>query len=258
MPNATRTFPPDIPATITQANLFAGLRDALSGVFGTPPLKSFTSGTDQMAVWQIVNDATKTFGSAFYRLRVTTALAVSQLVGSGFTDATNTVGNPSADAHPVTYVGGIAIRMRGFSTPEYKFLSIIQGTSQQLLGGFRPPEAPAYEESGFPRFFIGQNADFTNIVGSTLTPYVSALTTSLGNTNMANADNYLQVRSLSQGFFIWGPNNSGIIASSSEDLSSGCCFGLSWDNTFNVPGTNPAETYFVHRGTAGALMFRLS
>lgn len=258
MPNATRTFPPDIPATITQANLFAGLREALSGVFGTPPLKSFVSGTDQMAVWQIVNDATRTFGSVFYRLRVTAALAVTQLVGSGFTDATNAIANPSADTHPLTYLSGVAVRMQGFSTPEYKFLSIIQGANQQLLGGFRPPEAPAYDEAGFPRFFIGQNVDFTNIVSPSLTPYVSALTTSLGNSNMGVADSHLQLRSQSQGFFIWGPSSSGIVARSSEDLVSGCCSGMSWSNTFFVPGTNPLETYFVHRGVAGALMFRLS
>jgi len=227
-------------------------------VFGTPPLKSFTSGTDQIAVWQIVNDASRAFGSIFYRLRVTAALAVTQLIGSGFTDATNAIANPSADTHNLTYLSGVAIRMQGFSTPEYKFLSIIQGTSQQLLGGFRPPEAPAYEESGFPRFFIGQNADFTNVVSSSLTPYVSGLTTSLGNGNMAIADTYLQLRSLSQGFFIWGANSSGIVARSSEDLASGCCSGLNWGNTFTVPGTTPTESYFVHRGLAGSLMFRLS
>ncbi len=258
MPIATRTYPPDIAATITQATLFAGIRDALSAVFGVLPLKSYAVGTEQHAIWRIIGDATKAFGSGFYRLRVTAALAVSHVIAAGFTDATNALVSASGENHTVTYVANLPVRMLGFATDEYKFLSVIQGTVPQLLGCFRPGDALAYDENAHTKFFIAANADATSVASPTNTPYTSALTTNLGNPNMANVDAALQLRSQFLGFWIWGPNNSGIVASTSIDLASGCCVGLARTDTFNVPGTNPPEQYFVHRAVAGGLMFRIA
>lgn len=258
MPIANRIFPPDLAPPITQTSLLTAFRDALSSLFGVTPLKSYVVGTEQFTVWQLIGDSTKAFGSAIYRLRVTSQLLVSHAIGSSFTDATNTLVNPSSEVHATTYSSTVAIRSAGFSTPEYRFLSIIQGVTQQLLGYFRPVEAPAYDEASFPRFFIPQSVDCTTVASPSLTPYVSGLSTNLGNTQMANADTYLQLRSQFLGFWIWGANNSGIVANTSIDLASGCCAGMVRGDTFNIPGTNPLEQYYVHRGIAGGLMFRIA
>jgi hypothetical protein len=257
MPIATRTYPADLSPPITQAALFASFRDALSAVFGVAPLKSYTA-TDMFAVWQLVGDASKTFGRAFYRLRVTAGLVVYHNLASGFTDATNTLINPSGDLHLITYNANLAVKMLGFSTAEYKFLSINQGAIYQMLGYFRPPDAPAWEESAYPRFFVSNAADLSLCFCTALTPYSSSsFATSLNNPNMGTVDSVLQLRSQIQGFWLWGPSNSGIVAQTSADLVQGACTGLSREDGFRVPGTNPPEEYFIPRPGAGALMIRI-
>jgi hypothetical protein len=62
MPIAVRSFPPDIVAPITQASLIAGIRDGLIAAGFPAPLKSYTTGTDQFVVWQLVFDPLKTYG----------------------------------------------------------------------------------------------------------------------------------------------------------------------------------------------------
>lgn len=258
MPAATRSYPPDIPSPITQVTLLSGLREAMIATGFPATLKQYSSGTDQFVVWQLVSDATKTYGTAFYRLRVTSGLAVTHAIGATWTDATNTLGNPSSELHSVTYSGSTPIKCLGFSTNEYKFLLVTQGATQQLLGYFRPPDAPSFDENSFPRIFIPSNQDLTTCSCTGLSPYGSTLTftTSLGNSFMASPDSFLQQRSQALGFFLYGPSNTGIIARSSDDLGMGATSGLSRGDTL-VDATDNTKQYFVNRGVAGGLLIRI-
>lgn len=257
MPIATRTFPADIPGPITQNSLMAGFRDALNGVFGNNALKTYTSGTDQLAVWEIVSN-TSTYGRAYYSLRVTAGLVATQAIAASWTDATNTLGNPGTYSHSTTWLANAAISMLGFSTPEYKFLMAFQGSRQQLLGVFRPPDAPAFNEASYPRLFTPGDSFLNSLVPSGLSPYTAtSFTTSMGLVNLGTADVFTQQRSMVRGMFVYGATNSGIIARSSDDIASIAGAGLSRGDIFEIAGTNPLERFFVMQGGSGVAALRI-
>jgi hypothetical protein len=259
MPSAVRTFPVDLNPPLTSVSLRDGLRDALIAMGFPPPLKSYATTTDQFCVWQLDLDTTKTFGRAFYRLRVNnTTLGVTHAVGSGWTDASNTLANPCADTHNTNYVSNIPLQFWGFVGEEFKLLSISQGTTQQLLGYFRFADAPAFNEVSFPKIFIPSSSDVATVASTGLTPYSgTALTTSLLQTLMQNADPYLQQRSQVTGIFLFGPSNSGIVARSNDDLSMGACTGMTRGDIFQIPGSNPLEQFILLRPGAGAMLIRI-
>jgi hypothetical protein len=255
MPGATRTFPADIITPVTQASLFTGLRDALSGVFGVPPLKSYVA-TDQFAVWQLIGDAAATYGKAFYRLRVTSTLLTTHNIGATWTDATNTLGNPSGELQSVTYTANNPVIMRGFGTNEYKFSLCNQGTLAQTLGYFRPVSRN-FNEAFYPRFFIGSSSDLATVSCTGLSPYsVTSFSTQLGQTQFGGLDPVSQTRSSAEGFWLYVPTNNGVLGQTSEDLAMGACAGMARGDTFTHE-TDPDKKYFVTRGAAGALLIRL-
>lgn len=255
---ATRSFPPDINPTLTATSLRDGLRDALVAAGFPAPLKSYTVGTDQYAVWELVFNAAKAYGKSYYRLKVTSGLIVTHAVGATWTDSTNTLGNPSADTQSTTYVSNVAVKSWGFKSDELTLLSVSQGSTLQLLGFFRLTDAPAFDDISFPKIFIPTTNDVAAVLCTGVTPYSSSsFTTSLLNSNMSAADTYFQQRSQATGFFLFGPTNTGIIARSSDDLTMGACTGMTRGDIFQAPDTDPIEQYILLKPGAGALLIRI-
>lgn len=258
MPAATRSYPSDINPSITQASLINGLRDALVAAGLPTPLKQFTSGTNQLVVWELVFDATRFYGKAYFSIKVSNTLTVSQSISSGWTDATNTLVNASSDVHLTTFSSSIPIKFQGFATPEFVLLSATQGGSiQMMLGYLRLQTADAFDDISFPKIFIPITADLTSLTCTGLTPYSSSVFyTSLNNSNMANADSYFQQRSMATGFFLYGSSNTGIIARSSDDLGMGANTGTTRYDTYTPSGLS--EQWIVTRSGAGTLLIRIA
>jgi hypothetical protein len=255
---ATRSYPTDLASPITATSLRDWLRDSLIAAGFPPALKTYTVGTDQFVVWQMDFDPTKTYGRPFYRIRVTAGLIVTHAVGATWTDATNTLGNPSQDTHSITYASNASISGWGFASDEFRLLSTSQGSLQQLLGYFRFADAPAFNEASFPKIFIPANADATSVTSTALTPYSSlVLPTSLGLANLASPDTYLQQRTQISGVFLYGPANTGVAARSSDDLAMGACTGMARGDVFQVPGSSPLEQFVLLKPGAGAMLIRI-
>lgn len=258
MPVAARSFPSDVNPPLTAISLRDGLKEALIAAGFPPALKSYNVGTDQFVVWELILDPTKAYGRAFYRLKVTTGLIVTHAIGGGWTDATNTLVNPSAEAQSTTYLSNVALKFWGFRNEEILLLSVTQGSVSQLLGYFRLTDAPAFDEASFPRIFIANRNDVDQLHCTGLTPYAaSVFTTSLLNSQMSNPDAYLQQRSQTTGFFLYGPTSTGVIARSSDDLAMGACTGMVRGDVFQVPNTSPIEQYILLRPGVGALLIRI-
>lgn len=255
---ATRSFPPDLVPPITQASLLAWLRDCLIAAGFPQPLKSFTIGTEQFCIWRLDFDATKTWGRAFYRLRVTAALQVSHLIAAGFTDATNAVASPSADSHLTAYTSNVALKAWGFRNEEMTILSISQGALHQILGFFRFADAPSFDETSFPKIWISRNDTLTSITSTALNPYGTTFVfpTSMGNALLSDPDPYLQQRSQATGMLVYGSNSNGIIARSNDDLSSGACAAMVRGDIFQNPNVNPIENFVLLKPGAGALLIK--
>ncbi len=258
MPIAIRTFPADINPPLTAASLRDGLRDALVAAGFPPALKSYTVGTDQFAVWELNFSPGKAFGKCYYRLRVTSALSCTHAVGAGWTDSTNTLGQATGELQPLSYTSNVVVKCWGFKNEELTLLSTVQGSGGQLLGFFRFAEAPAFDESSFPKIFIPSTNDVSAVSCTGLSPYSSSsFTTSLLNSFMSGPDTYFQQRSQATGFFLYGPTNTGIIARSSDDLAMGACVGMTRGDVFQVPDSDPLEQYILLRPSAGALLIRI-
>jgi hypothetical protein len=258
MPIAARTFPADINPPLSAASLRDGLRDALV-VAGFPtPLKSYAVGTDQYAVWELNFSPAKAYGKSYYRLKVTSGLVCTHVVGATWTDSTNTLGNPSADSQSTTYASNVAVKSLGFKSDELTLLSVSQGSTLQLLGFFRFADAPAFDDVSFPKIFIPNSSDVASVLCTGVSPYTSStFLTSLLNSNMSAADTYFQQRSQAGGFFLFGPTNTGIIARSSDDLAMGACVGMTRGDIFQVPDSDPLEQYILLRPGVGALLIRV-
>jgi hypothetical protein len=212
-----------------------------------------------LIVWRLDFDLNKAFGRSFYRLRVTNAFVVTHAVASGFTDSTNTLINPSPETHSITYVTNVPIKMWGFKTDEYTILSVSQGANTQILGFFRFADVPAFDEASFPKIFIARTPDLASVGCTGLSPYgtTTSFATSLGNTQLTNADSYLQRRSLLTGFLLYVPGEGGILGRSSDDLGMGACFGMVRGDTFENPNAPTPETFLLLRPGAGALLIKI-
>lgn len=255
---ATRTYPPDINPPITAASLIAGLRDGLIAAGFPQPLKNYVVNTDQYVIWELNFDSTKAYGKCYYRLKVTSTLSCTHAVGATWTDSTNTLGQVTAELQPLSYVSNIVVKGWGFKSEELTLLSVVQGANTQLLGFFRFAEAPAFDESSFPKIFIPSTNDVNTLYCTGVTPYSSSsFVTSLLNPYMSTADTYFQQRSQTTGFFLYGPSNTGIIARSSDDLAMGSCSGMTRGDVFQVPDSNPLEQYILLKPAAGALLIRI-
>ena len=259
MPVATRTTSSPLAATLTQASLIAGIRDALVAAGFPAPLKSYTVSTDMYVIWQLVFDAAKPLGTIYYRLKVTSTLIASHTVGTTWTDASNALGNAPADVHATTFTASQNITFTVLQSSEISLALCTQGTTVQFNAGWlRLADSPQYDEIAYPKIFIAGSSNFATLVTTSLTPYGSttAFTTSLNNSNMADADSYYGQRSLVGPFWLWGPTNTGIIAMSSPELGMGANNAMSFGALHNPPGTT--ESWFVTRAGAGTMVVRIA
>jgi hypothetical protein len=258
MPVATRSFPNSIPATVTQASLLAGIRDALVAAGFPTPLKQYQIGTELFCIWRLVFNAARPAGTAFYRIRVTAGLIVSHTIGSAFNDATNALTGAVTDVHSTTFSANLPINFAGFQSSELVLALATQGTTVQFNAGYlRLENAPQWDDEGFCRVFIANTNIFTALVTITPSPYgaTTSFTTSLNVTQMAEPDSLSGLRSSENPFKIYGATNTGIIATSSFDLGMGANSGMAVGSIHIPPGTE--EEWYVTRPGPGTLIIRV-
>ncbi len=236
----------------------AAIRDGLI-LSGFPqPIKQYSSGTDLFCVWALVFDAAKAAGTAFYRLKVTAGLVVSHTVGSAFADASNSLTGALADFHLVTFGANLPIEFDGFQSPELCLCFCTQGSTLQFNAGYlRFENAVQWNDVGFCRIFLPTTAIFTNLNTTTPSPYgaVASFATSLNATQMQDVDSTTNTRSTIDGIHIWSPNNMGVAAWSSLDLSMGANSGMAAKSLHTPQGTT--REYYVSRPGAGTLLIRV-
>jgi hypothetical protein len=258
MPVATRSFPNSIPATVTQASLLAGIRDALVAAGFPIPLKQYQGGTDLFCIWRLVFNAAEPAGTCFYRIRVTTGLTVSHNIGSGFNDSTNALTGAASDAHLITFTSNFPINFAGFQSSELILCLCTQGTTLQFNAGYlRLENAPQWDDRGFCRVFICNTNVFASLSTITPSPYGTTVsfTTSLNVAQMAEPDLLSGLRSSETPFKLYGATNSGIIASSSNELGMGANSGMALGSIHVPPNTE--EEWYVTRPGPGTLIIRV-
>ena len=259
MPVATKTNPTSLAATLTQASLIAGIRDALVAAGFPAPLKQYTVSTDMFVLWQLVFDAAKPLGTIYYRLKLSSTLVASHTVGTGWVDASNSLSNAPSDVHATSFSASLGVTFTTFQSSEICLALCTQGATMQFNAGWlRLADSPQYDEIAYPKIFIAGSNNFSSLTTTSITPYgiTTSFTTSLNNASMADADSYYGQRSLLGPFWLWGPSNTGIIAMSGPELGMGANNSLSFGSLQNPPGTT--ESWFVTRSGAGTMVIRIA
>ena len=249
--------------THTQASIVTALKNAFAAA-GYPALYAdSTSGTDRILVYQLVFDANKIYGTSYLRLKITTALAVTQQLFTAWNIAAVTGTNGGVESTATTFSANVPIEVRTFAktTGEFRVIALSQGTPYGLFGYIRPETRhPSFDEDTAPFIFQSNNIwtanPFLTWQSSGLTPYSgtgnTAFTSSMGTATMSAANPVNNKRDILAGMVLFASTNQGVAAKSSEDLVSVAATGLSrFDSIQVVAGSEEYVLLFPGAGTMG-------
>lgn len=174
---ATRTIS-SVAATVTQATLIAGLKVALAsaGLSGTPA--DFTDGSsNRFLVYTIVYNGS-TYGTVYFWVQVTSALAVSCRLAADYNSGTQTSTNTTTYSTAVTFSSASAITLGAINaSTEAALVYMLQGSTYQVIGTMRPTSKRASWDEGIWPFVFHPSSNsmstFTSFA-STLSPYANA------------------------------------------------------------------------------------
>lgn len=249
--------------TINQTSLYDFIKARFAALTGYTVFDEFTSGGNRNVIYEIVLDNTKLAGKVYLQIKVTTALAVTQILYTAWNTATDTGSAASTETTAVTFASNIAIDSVNLSKDtEGRFVVLSQGTTIAFLGILRPTNKPtAWNEDSFPFAFIQKNdwaAPWSIWFGALSSPYgttaaLNTYTTLLNDARMATQNPINNRRDILAGIVLFSPTQ-GIAGRTSDELVIIAASGLArFDPVQVTPGT---EEYLLLNGGAGSLGVR--
>ncbi|PAX52855.1 hypothetical protein [Brunnivagina elsteri] len=233
---ATRTDT-TVAATVTQTSLVNALITAFTSAGFATAIDNYTSGTDRILVYKVDVDASKTFGSNFLRIRITSALQVLQQIMTGWNTTTKVATNGSTEVSMGTFVTTSSIQLVALSAGlEGKFVACTQGTVFMLLGLLIPSERPTWWDlNSWSWGFIFISTTLLALRSSTRFPYSSSEYEFLSSTRMSNFNPQTNRRDVLSGAVLLTSGNAGIAGKSSGDIGLGCGVGSARYDTLSFP-----------------------
>lgn len=246
--------------TITQQLLYDAVKQSLTNAGYVPPFDEYTSGTDRIAVYAIVLDNTKIYGTTYLRVRVTTTFVVAQQLYSTWNTSTRTGINPSTEHLSTAFLATTQINFVALNGgSEYKFSLIQQGALFYSLGYFAPVNRPAWWNlDAWNYCFHPMDATFQSFRGTGVTPYTtnnSTYDTSLNNGRMATANQQTNRRDIVPGLLFYNQANQGVSGRSSDDLVMTAASGATRYDTFQAP--SDTKQYLLLNPASGGLAVRI-
>lgn len=245
--------------TWTQATLFDGIKAAFVNAGFTATFDDYTSGTDRIVVYAIVLDATKTYGTTYLRIRLTTGFVIGQQLYSTWNTSTKTGLNPSTE---ITYTALTATTQVNFTAlngaSEYRLVLLIQGVNAIALGFVSPANRPAWWDLNAWNYCYIPTANTFAIFRSTnLNPYSNAENdSSLNVTRMGIANAQTNRRDLLPGVVFYSQSNQGISGRTSDDLVMLAGSGTTRYDTIQIP--NDTKQYLSLNPASGGLAVRIA
>lgn len=244
---------------ITQSNLVTALQTAFTNAGFPSPLQTFTSGTDQIIIYRIVLDSTKTYGSIFLRLRITSALAIFQQVFSGWDTNTRTGTDGSSEVSYGTLSSSVAVGFNSFNDGnETRQIILTQNALFFPLGLIFPENRPSrWDLNSYPYGFIWSNTSANTLRGTTRNQYNNSdFSTYLNDSNLSGASPTGDGNDIVRGIILKSNSNNGVACQSSNNLGYGAAANLTRFTTIPVAGTTQAWT--VINNVAGGLLIQTS
>lgn len=224
----------------TQVSLVTLIKNGFTAAGFSAPIVDTTVGTDRIIVYQVVNDAAKTYGTAFLRIRITSALGISQTLSTGYNTTTNVPVNPGTESFVTTILSNITIEVRTYvKANEFRFVILSQGTNYAVFGYLRPEEKhPCFDENVAPYIFQSASAFttgsyFNNWQCTGLSPYifnsspVILFNTHMTFANLAIANPVTNQRDSIAGMILYAGSGQGVAAKTSNEIIMVSAQGLS-------------------------------
>ena len=263
---ATQTIT-TVTQTRTQASLATLIKNAFTAAGFPVPVVDTTVGTDRVIVYQIVSDATKTYGTAFLRIRITTTLTILQTLSAGFNTATNVPVSPGGESNSLATVTNLSIEVRTYvKANEFRFVILSQGSSYGFYGYLRPEERhPCFNENVAPYIFQSANVFtagnyFVSWQCTALSPYVSGgspviiFFTHMTFVSLAIANPVTNQRDSVAGMILYASSGQGVAAKTSNEIIMIAASGLTkFDSIQVTPGV---EEYILLFPGAGSMALR--
>ncbi len=249
-----------ITPTITQQNLYDGIKQAFAFAGYPAPFDEFISGTDKIAVYAAVVDSSKPAGTAYLRIRVTTALAVAIQNYSAWTIASHTGANGSSEVFYSGLANNIQVNFIALNANlELKLVLVYQNATYYPLGHFSPANKPSWWDlNSFPYVFIPTSNIYTPLRTSYSNPYNNsdydiALS---GTSRLGTAHTISNRRDILQGLILLTQSNAGLSGRTSDDLVLFSGSGVSRFDVLQIP--NSTNQYLVIMPGSGGLAVRIA
>lgn len=243
---------------ITQQNLYDAIKQAFVNAGFTAPFDEYTSGTDKVVIYRIILDASKTFGTSYLRIRLTTGFTIGQQLYSTWAVATHTGSNPSGELI-YTALSNSQINFTSLNGgAEYNMVFLTQGSNYFVLGHLTPFYKPIWWDL---------NAwNYCFVPASTLlSPLRSTALNPLGNTDndavavtsgrLALQNPVTNRRDIFPGLIYCSAANTGIVGRASDDFVIIYGSGTSRYDILQVPGSS--EQYLVIWNATGGVAIRI-
>ncbi|WP_029635987.1 hypothetical protein [[Scytonema hofmanni] UTEX B 1581] len=245
-------------ASFTQATLFAAIKAATLDAGFSNPIDDYTSGTDRIAVYAFVTDASKTYGTTYYRVRVTTAFSVSISLYQAWNSTTHTGTNGSGEYTSSTLIASNTVNFVALAGgSEYKFVFITQNTTFIPLCVIVPSTRPSWWNLNNWNYAFLLVTNSLNVAVSTgLNPYSNVTSNLLiNNALMATANPQSNLSDVMTGLIFMSSSTRGISGKTSDDLGSACVFASS---RYNIIATDTMDQNFlIINPVAGGLVIKI-
>ena len=188
-------------ATFTDSNLSSGFNQTTLGNaiitaftnagFSTPIQDYLDVSNNRQIIWQVVANSLKTYGTFFIKVQITTALAVTQTLSTGWNTTTKVATNASSANTSVTYNNTIAVQFKSINGGnEFKLPYIYQiGTTlSQILGYIYPDDKNSIDENSYCMAFQFTSPSSKTFLSTAQVPFTSTSFPLQDYTNCTDAD----------------------------------------------------------------------
>ena len=245
--------------SFTQGSLNTALQTAFYNAGYTTVVDTFTSGTDLCTVYKLVQDSTKTYGTTYLRIRVTTGFAIAQQIFSTWNSSTHTGTNASSEltnytvsnSYPVTFMALNAV-------PEAGLVAVNNNGTFTILGIISPANMPTWWDLNQWNYgFIFTSYNFSSIQSTANNPYGTAsYNYSLGVASMNGVNPINNRRDILTGITYFTNGNTGCAGRTSDDMGMAAVSGSTKGDSLAIIGTS--QIFTVVNNVAGGLVMRIS
>lgn len=245
--------------TLTQQSVYDGIKTAFANAGYPAPFDEFTSGTDRVVVYAVVLDATKTYGTSYLRIRLTTGFVIGQQLFSTWAIATHTGTNGNTEITYTAFTTNIAVNFVSLNGgAEYKLVLAYQGTIYVQLGFVSPENRPSWWDlNAWNYCYLPTTNTFSVYRSTALNPFANTENdTNLGVSRMSIANVITNRRDILPGVVLFTQANQGIVGRTSDDFVMVAASGMTRFDIVQIPGDT--RQYLLLNSGNGALALRFA